>query len=264
MPAQTDLGQDIGALKGISKIPGLGRPLEALALLGVIYALRSAWRGEAAARMLLSFIIPFYLILSFQKACFIRYTTLLLPFLCLLAARLLEAAWHRFRWKPVFLLPAALLIVSDSAYRIVRHDQLLSRPDSRNLVSEWMKAHIPLDSQILFPQYYLFGRPAAARLYHRRLSLPLGITAEELKSLLPLSVRGVDFMVINKAPLPYSRLEPGVRKLLESEGEPVYRLEAYSAAARPVYDLFDAYYVPLAGFKGVKRGGPNIRVYRVR
>ncbi len=243
---------------------GLGLPLEIVCLLGVGYGLVRALRGRAASGLLISLILPFYLALAFQRSCFIRYVTVLLPFLCLFGAEFLVAAWSRGRSPVSLLAVAALLVVSESGYRLVRLDYLLSRPDSRNLASIWIEDNFPRGSELVFPHPLIFGRPPATFAYPERAAIPRGADAEFWKAFLPFAVGKFDFMVVDEHPIEYSRSDGKLKELLDIHAELVYRLDAYEEdGPPPVYDPFDAYYVPLAGFGGVKFPGPNISIYRL-
>ena len=244
---------------------GLGMPLEFVCLLGIGYGLVRALRRNAASELLLSLILPFYLALALQRSCFIRYVTVLLPFLCLLGAELLVAAWSRSR-SPVYLLTVtALLVVSVSGYRLVRLDSLLSRPDSRNLASVWIEENLPRGSELIFPHPLIFGRPPATFAYPERIAVPRGADARFWEAFLPFAAGRFDFMVVDEHPLGYSRSDARLKELLDIHAELVYRLEAYEKDGPwAIYDPFDAYYVPLAGFGGVEFAGPNISIYRFR
>ena len=39
--------------------------------------------------------------------------------------------------------------------------------------------------------------------------------------------------------------------------------DPYAPRAQPVYDPHDAFFVPVAGFEGVRRPGPRLTLYRV-
>jgi 4-amino-4-deoxy-L-arabinose transferase-like glycosyltransferase len=244
---------------------GLGLPLEILALAGAVYGLARALRGAVAFRLLLSFVVPFFALLAFQKSCFLRYTTLLLPFLCLLAAEALRAAFARGKASGLLLALSALAVAAEPAGRLVRLDALLSRTDTRVQASEWMVEKLPLDSRLLFAHPLIFGRPPAAGLYPNRSALPEGTKAEEMAGL----IRGLRhqgwFFILDQHPLSYSQAPPEVNDLLAREAQPLFTADPFVPSARPpVYDPFDAFYVPIDGFEGVSRPGPAIRIYWIK
>ena len=243
----------------------LGWPLELICLLGVGYAAWRGWRGEAASRLVLAFLLPFYAALALQKSCFVRYTMLLLPFLCLAGAELIIALGSRKRKYAWLMIPVVLIAVSDSAFRLVRHNILLSRPDTRMLASAWMEENIPLNSLILFPHPLIFGRPFASFKYPHRISLPGEEKREFLQALLPFSSRGIKYLIIDEHPLAYSELDPELKELMTEGADLIYRVQAYrKGETESVYDPFDAYYIPLAGLKNQFFPGPTIEIYRLR
>jgi len=241
---------------------GLGWPLEIVSLLGVGYAAFRAVRGKIPARLILSFVIPFYLVLSFQKSCFIRYTTLLLPFLCVLSASLLVRIIPRNRYRGLFLTVAGLVLVLEPSIRIIQLDRLLARTDTRLPAGEWMRDHISPESGVIFPQAMIFGRPDGFFFYPNRVSLPAGSGPGTLSILLSAPAPKEKYIVISEHPLSYSRLAPEVKSLLENASEEVYSIKGGGEGRQNVvYDPFDAFYLPLAGFAGVDSPGPKIRVF---
>lgn len=244
----------------------LGWPLEALCLLGVAWSVYLAFRGRSTHRIILSFLIPFYLLLGRQRICFIRYVMMLLPYLCLLGA-----VFFRQSWK--VLLPAKLrrlgavvviLLVADPAARIVKHNILITRPDTRLTSSTWLKERIPKNTGLLFPNPLVFGRPWASFRYPNRVSLPRKATRRIWREFLSSPPAGLEIVIIDEHPLAYSSLDPKVITLLDERADLVYRLDA-ERPNRPqaIYDPYDAYYVPLAGFNRIKAPGPSIKIYRL-
>lgn len=243
---------------------GLGLPLELLALAGAAWGIVRALRGCAPHRLLLAFVLPFYALIAFQKSCFLRYTTLLLPFLCLLAAEFLRAAFARFRASGALLALFALAVAAEPAVRLVQLGSLLSRTDTRLIASEWMVGNLPLSSPLLFAHPLIFGRPPAASLYPNRLALPEGAQAEEVAAAVRGLRNGGWFFVLDEHPLPYSRPALGLEEILAAAGEAVFVSDPFRAGRLPVYDLFDAFYVPLDGFARLSRPGPALRIYRIK
>ena len=243
----------------------LGWPLEIICLLGVVLAWVRGWRGDTASRLILAFLLPFYAVLSPQKSCFIRYTTMLLPFLCLLGAELVVRLGSRkSRFARLIIIPLILLAVYDSALRLVRHNILLSRPDTRELASRWMETNIPRNSLLLFRNPLIFGRPFASFGYPHRVSLPAENKVEFLDDFLSFSTNEKKYLIIDEHPLDYSSLSLRLKDALTEAGELIYRVEGFDEKKTwPIYDPFDAYYVPLSGFKGVRFPGPAIEIYRL-
>lgn len=241
---------------------GLGWPLEILGLIGIGSAIWRAGKGAIPERMILSFVLPFYLVLAFQKSCFIRYTMMILPFICLLGAVFLLRILPRNRFRGIFLAGAAMMLLLEPSVRIFQLDRLLSRPDTRLTAGAWMKDHISLESGVIFLQPTIFGRPDEFFLYPNRISLPDGAGAEMLRSLLVAPLPEKKYVIVSEHSLAYSSLDPELRNLLEEGLEEVYTIKGGGEGNQDViYDPFDAFYLPLAGFGAVKFPGPEIRIF---
>ena len=240
---------------------GMGWPLEILALAGVGYGVWRMIGGKVPERLILSFFLVFYLALSFQKSCFIRYTTMLLPFLYLLGAVLL-ARISPPRMGGGLLLGVVVLVVLEPAVRIIRLDGLLSRPDTRLTAGIWIRENISPESVVIFPQPMIFGRPAGYFHYPHRITLPENADAGALRDIISAPVAGKKYAIVSEHPLAYSRLKPEMKKLLGEMSDSSHTITGDRVgSAGAVYDPFDAFYVPLAGFRGVDTPGPTIRIY---
>ncbi len=242
---------------------GLGLPLELFALLGTGYCGWRAFRSGAGERLIFVFILAFYLALAGQRSCFIRYTTVLLPFLCLAAAVLLDRLLPPRPGKGLLLAGAAILLMVEPGVRVVRLDALLSRTDTRLAAGRWMRENIPPADLLVFPQPLLWTRPEGHQFYPHRVVLPPGSGPEELRSLLDLPFPGRKWVITGEHPLAYADLEPGIGEMLAAAGGPIREFGGLKNQGRgAVFDPFDAFFVPLAGFSAVTAPGPEIRIYR--
>lgn len=125
-----------------------------VALLGVLWALA---RRRRADLLLLSFVIPYYLLLSLWRVRFERNLIALVPVLAILAARFLvdAIAWVTRRWPgltrweiPVLACLTALVIALP-AKAAMDFDRALSQRDHRTLAAEWVNANIPTGSKVV-------------------------------------------------------------------------------------------------------------------
>jgi len=230
-----------------------GLPLTLLCLGGLAWALRVPRLLPVAAFLLVSF-----LQLGFASAAYTRYLTPFLPGLFVLAGvafvrlveHLPEGAVRRVGAGCLL-----FLLIARPLHSAVRFDQIVAAPDTRLLASEWLIAHVPAGTPVLvlgsdWP--YVFGDPPLA-----------GYTVRRNPTLDPKL--GIRYVVTHEHPLPFSRL-PAAFEMLR----PALRLEQtfspFGGTEVPpdaLFELRDAFYVPLAGFRDVVRGGPLIRVYRV-
>ena len=75
---------------------------------------------------------------------------------------------------------------------------------------------------------------------------------------------GVEWVVTQSHPLPYSQIDPALEGQLAKHATLVRRFYPFDGPVKtPVFDPIDAYYVPVAGFAGVQRPGPVLNVYRL-
>ncbi|HJX39732.1 MAG TPA: glycosyltransferase family 39 protein [Anaerolineae bacterium] len=126
----------------------------ALAIAAIVWAAAKHTRQEL---LLLSLVLPFYLLISLWPVRFERNLVPLLPVLAVLAARLLVEAvsWACKRWPALTRREVAMLAfatavaVSMPAKAIVDFDAALSERDHRTLAAEWVNTNIPPGSKIV-------------------------------------------------------------------------------------------------------------------
>jgi hypothetical protein len=186
-----------------------------------------------------------------------RYFTPLVPPLCAIVgvtvAQLAARAPARWRAALTALLLVALL--GGPLRTAIRFDRIIAEPDTRVLARAWLDAHVPAGSTVLVlgaPWPYTFGDPDLT-----------GYRIRRNPTLDP--ALGIAYVLTHEHPIPFSRVPPQFEAL-----RPRLRLEAtFSPFTGPeppagaVFELQDGFYVPLAGFDGVVRGGPAIHIYAV-
>lgn len=138
---------------------GLGMPLFALSLIGLFSSIFSLSRKLI---ILISFPLVFYLINANFSQPHARYVLPLIPFMLILAARLIESAILR---KGVSTLRAKMLIASvsivvimPSGIKSVYSDYLFYRKDTRTLAKEWIEDKIPYGSRIAIDHSFFSPR----------------------------------------------------------------------------------------------------------
>jgi hypothetical protein len=205
-----------------------------------------------------AFVAVSLLQLGVASAAYTRYLTPFLPGLFALAGAAFVALVGRLPTGAVRGAVAAgllLVLIARPLDSAVRFDQIAARRDTRLLAADWLAAHVPRGTPVLvlgsdWP--YLFGEPPLA-----------GYTVRRNPTLDPKL--GIRYVVTHEHPLPFSRLPAAFETL-----RPALRLEeTFSPFRGPevpadaLFEVRDAFYVPLAGFRDVVRGGPLIRIYRV-
>ena len=127
----------------------LGRPLEVAALLGILLVV---WRKERKGWVLLSFLLPYFLLVGGLHTKPIRYATPLLPLLSVLGAwGGVEAGRWLYRvvgrW-PVAALPVVLVGVPTVGYGLSVAG-IYGEEDSRVAAAAWVREHIPEGACVL-------------------------------------------------------------------------------------------------------------------
>jgi len=129
-------------------------PLAAVGLAGIVWAALKRRRGDL---LLLSFVVPYYLLVSLWRVRFERNLVALFPVLTVLAGRFLveivtglPRRWPALRrWDGAILAAALAVIVIVPAMAIVEFDSTLAKMDHRTVAAESANAYIPAGSKIV-------------------------------------------------------------------------------------------------------------------
>jgi 4-amino-4-deoxy-L-arabinose transferase-like glycosyltransferase len=138
----------------------LGPALEILCLLGFLWALwRRKWRSDG---LILLFMAVYFFSIGFGYMKFIRYTIPLLPFLCLLGARLAIDLYEmaKARILRIVILAGIAAVALLSVFCTLAYLNIYRQDDVRVQASRWIHENIPPGSTVLFNISYatpLFG-----------------------------------------------------------------------------------------------------------
>jgi len=241
---------------------GLGIPVFIAALAGIVPMARRYPRHTVVVG---TFAVAFYGLIGSGQTVFFRYVMPIVPVLCLPAAVAVEGAavWlaGRTAWRPATaLVIVATLVGGMGLVNCVWFDVLLSRSDSRVLAARWLSTRIKTgdslyDSGGNYAQLDLSHLP-----YHSwswdAASESFGHPGGELP----------DWLVLHESAVtPYTRIPLGVATLARAKYHLIHTVPATSP--RPgaaVYDLQDAFFMPVSRFDEVRRPGPTVRIYRRR
>jgi hypothetical protein len=236
---------------------GVGVPVFIAAVAGVVPFVRHYPR---AAFVLGAFAVPFYLVIGSGYTVFFRYVLPLVPLVCLLAAVGVVHLASAFRRKdPAAFIGAALAGVTlmPSLVQSLRFDFVLARTDTRVLAGRWIEQRIRPDDTI-----YDDGNS------YTRLDLWMVVVRRtEYDASRGRFVGGrPDWLVLHESPLlTYASMPAALRKLAETDYVLVHEERStIGGAASGMYDLQDAFFVPVSGFSTIARPGPNIFIYRAR
>lgn len=138
---------------------GLGMPLFALSLIGLFSSIFSLSRKLI---ILISFPLVFYLINANFSQPHARYVLPLIPFMLILAARLIESAILRkgvstLRVK-ILIASVSIAVIMPSGIKSVYSDYLFHRKDTRTLAKEWIEDEIPYGSRIALDHSFFSPR----------------------------------------------------------------------------------------------------------
>lgn len=274
---------------------GLGVPL----LVGGIGGLAlGAVRDGRRGLVLVAFPLAYYAAIGRGETAFFRYMLPVVPFLCMGAGVLLEAA-ARVRGRALAgALAAAMALPTLNA--AVQADRLMLAGDTRDAMGRWIEANVPADAVLVHagaytgapmlqrnvvnqtrefdakagradasgfrkpddPRWYDPTRPAYDVLFVRKPGIDFAsqVDVDALVADPPEWLLVEDYFLVH-----YSAVPDAVRALAAARYEVVREESALDGPVRaPVFDQQDAFYLPAAGFSGFARMGPTLRLYRLR
>jgi len=248
---------------------GLGWPLLISSFAGFVWMVRVAPRTALLVGL---FPVAYFAFMGRGYTVFARYMLPILPFLCLtgawavvrlgsLLARGVLASTRSMRLTVLL----AALIIAPSFLQVVQTDRLLAITDSRLLAAEWLRSNLASEGTV-----YQTGRIySQVQMKPPSLSPPnedWGFDEEEARFTRGGNVSDdqPNFVIIQRSPLElYTAVPHGLDRILERDYIHVHSVLAYDSSARAgIFDQIDAFFLPLSGFKGIVRPGPNIFIYR--
>jgi 4-amino-4-deoxy-L-arabinose transferase-like glycosyltransferase len=223
----------------------------------------TGWRHGVAGIAVVSFAIAFYASIGSGLAVFFRYALPLVPLVCLFAAvgvrYFASSLAARARLSPGAAMTIVTVVVAAwPAVSSVWFDVVLGRTDSRVLAADWLRARVRPEETMaeaggLYAELDLSGAS-----FHRWSFDPANGSFGVPDGGAP------DWLVLAESPLwSYASVPQELRRLAAER----YTLQHEVIAAwddGAVYDLQDAFFMPVAGFASVERPGPNVRIFRRR
>jgi hypothetical protein len=248
---------------------GLGLPLLAAGLGGAVLL---AIRATGVAVLLLAFPVAYYSVAGGLRNLFVRYTSPIVPFLCLTAAYLVcqvgiwagsrpARANRAFQVSATATILLAAIVVLPSAISVWRFDRIVSRADNRVVVSEWFEQHVPPGSSVLQS-----GSRYGLAQFERRMGYKEWVW-DGGSGIFRVGGRPAtgepEWIVLQESPLP-STTQDLVTRLLAKDYVLVTTFKALTLTDDLVYDRQDMFYVPFSGLEHVTRPGPNFALYARR
>jgi 4-amino-4-deoxy-L-arabinose transferase-like glycosyltransferase len=250
---------------------GVGWPVLVAALAGSVLI---AVRSPRMAAVLCSFPLACYVAAGPGRTVFVRYIMPIVPFMCITAAVAVDAA-AQWLSKVARLRPhaaaavatgLAALVILPSAVNLARLDYLIARTDNRLIAARWIREHVPAGSSLYQSDSSYGGLALDAPDSGPPIDLwdfdqGLGVFTSNGQP----RDHDPDWIIVQRSPLPlYSQVPQAV--VLLSTGNRYVRVRSFHAidlnARGNVFDQQDAFFLPLAGFRGISRPGPNFDVYQ--
>jgi len=233
---------------------GVGIPMLIAAAAGASMLL---YRTPRKGILIAAFPATYYALSGSGLTVFARYMLPMIPFLCLTAgyavcevASAAATYVRRPHWASALATIGVLGVLWPSARSVVQFDRLLQRPDSRLVARQWIEARFPAGTTIA-----QLG-PEGSYVFHNE--------PQEIQYRTVTSVEaGTEPRVVIVPSSPLLRDAPAVEEMsvLERNYDLVLSLNVAEDVPANVYDRQDEFYLPIAGFKGIERPGPNFRVY---
>ena len=230
---------------------GCGLVFALLALPALLFAVFS----DATLRLFVLVVVGELAVLAFNPLTLSRNFLPVLPTLAVLVGHLLARVADRLgRYRLAFLVLAGVALVCGPLRTSVKLVELLRADDTRTLLQRWIAERLPANATFMSGD----GKAGAPRY-----GLPgsgIGLAQGEHR-MVPFDLDrprpSPAYLVWYEHPLPFSQapLPPAAAQL-----EVAAEFDPFDGPVDAVFDVYDAFYVPLARAAHVVRPGPHIRV----
>lgn len=248
-------------------LTGIGWPLMLLAAIGALLALRQNWR---LALVLLAFPVGYGLFMARQQLFFARFALPLAPFFALFAAyaAIRLGAWiPAARARPAVVAALVLSGLAPSVWAVITHNVLVSRPDTRVVAFEWLRANVPTGTKMAIEDYTIRDRRPKAYLDDGRVFDTDLINVNELRDPNPVLRGSFEYVIVSSFNADRFTADPRrfVRQVsfyetLEHEARLVAEFHPGINNTRIPFDIEDLY-TPFWSLERYERMGPTVRVY---
>lgn len=235
---------------------GVGVPLVVTGVAGMVLLLVRDWRTGVLVAL---FPVSYYVLVGAGYTVFTRHMIPVVPFVCLTGGYgLAEAAsWTAARlgrpaWRTALAAIAVVAVAAPSARSAVMFDRLLARDDSRVIVRRWIEPQFPAGTAIA-----QIAPDGGVVFWHDGSEVPYVLSTQ-------LSRAGTRpaVVIVQSSPLrPPPDDMADVQAVLDADYTKAFTQRVVTGDRANVYDLQDEFYLPLAGFRGIERPGPNLDVF---
>ena len=236
---------------------GLGPTAFLAAVVGIVPLVRNHGRH---AFVLGSYALALYVVLGSGYTVFFRYMLPLVPVLCVVGALGIKqlAEWlggSRAAYATVLVIAIGPGLVNSAWFNL-----LLARTDSRVLAAEWLAPQLLRDHTLHDAGGNYSALDLATISFHEWKFDPATNTFGHPDAKTP------DWLVLYESPLhTYTRMPWQLRTLADTQYDLVHAIRTTTGSRRDaVYDLQDAFFMPVWGFWTVERPGPTVLIYRLR
>jgi hypothetical protein len=196
---------------------------------------------------------------------FFRYILPIVPMVCLCAALAVQygADWLAGRARISNRALGVALAIGISVPTLVNTvwmDVLLAKTDTRVLAGNWLAARVKPDESL----YDAGGAYAGANLVGVSVHRWAVETFDPRQNAFAnTSGRLPDWLVLPESPLVYGTVPTELRRLAAEKYDLAQTIPAtWPQNDASLYDLQDAFFLPMSGFRTVIRPGPTIRIFR--
>jgi hypothetical protein len=264
---------------------GIGLPIAALALLGLIMTARAAPRTTA---IVAAFPLGYLLVVACGSLLYSRYLAVLAPFTAVFAGAGAVALARALQpTRPAALAMIVLVAAASSVWQAIGYDRFLALRDTRQLAGDWIRAHVPPGTALTVPNAVPYPNPTLPMdVWQLRMGYPEFFDALQARGLADRTrIYPMHYLAFFVKPVrgwkPHDRLvvtahhpviQPGYSvtaeqlAALEAKGARVVaRFEGFREPIPPhvVFEPAEFDYVPLAGFDGLIRPGPNLTIWQL-
>ncbi len=257
---------------------GLGWPLLIIALASLLKALN---RRSAADWILFIYIGVMYALMGRQQMYFSRFVLPIIPALLILAASLTDSIITKTIHSRSKKASAALtvlilgLITIQPITSIIRHNYLLTMPDTRSIAKQWIETNIANEAKIAtdWPMHgpplstSSLEKPQSNRTYNVTIIGAKGLSEHPLDW---YKEKNYDYLIttsfINEIPLQDAQRQASrvaFYASLDHNLELVYEIRPHEGEQAPTF-IFDEIYGPAVSLWERDYPGPTIKVYAIR
>ncbi|MBL8161715.1 MAG: glycosyltransferase family 39 protein [Anaerolineae bacterium] len=237
---------------------GSGLVLALLMALALLWLLRRRTLGD---KLLISFVLPYFIVASITSVYFARYIIPILPLLGLFAARLIWEVLPQKR-RAVWLTAVLVLLLAIPMQRVLRYGYLQSQTDTRTFARDWVYNNVPEGSKIAMEWH---SPEIDSERYDVTFVDFYGLSVDNLDT---YRQNGIEYLIVTSFTRDAEMLQPAAQlhkstfyENLALQEELIYEIKPYSGD-QPPYQI-DQVLGPITYLDWFDRPGPTVQIYRI-